>query len=165
MLGTPPPPLAEQVAALAADLRLEAARQGEESGIIAALQALILISLARIFTSLERMVALWQAGLLPPPAPRRPRVATQHPRSVAPTPRRPRARRHSRATAPRSPAPLAPEPVRRPAPRPPITAAAPVPAPFPPAARPRAPARAPPWRHLSRRLQTPPPLHAHFVTI
>ncbi len=83
-------PLAHQVAIMAAEMRAAADHQAAEAGLIAALHALILATLARLFDRLENMVALWAAGALPARAPRQP------------SPARPRAQAesHSPRTAP-----------------------------------------------------------------
>ena len=107
-------PLAAQAGAIAAAIRAEASHQARKAGMVAALHALILSALARLVASLENLVQLWQAGLLPP----RPTTPAQ----AAPIPREPRPRsaaRHShvrvtpRATAPRARVPaiiLSPSP-------------------------------------------------------
>ncbi len=172
MSETSPPPLAEQVAAVAAELRLAAARRTEEFGPIAAIQALILATLARIFTTLAGMVALWQAGLLPPLTPRRPSAAPRpHVLSLASAPAlHPRAQRQRHHIAPESPIPTVPQPA--PSVRPtPIGASAPAPilapvlAPYPRHPSHAALARAPPWPTRSKPPEPQPPPHANFVTI
>ena len=58
-----------------------------------ALLALLFQQLDRIFASLERLFAAWQAGTLPPPPPPRARDFT--PRAALPRPARRHARRHA----------------------------------------------------------------------
>ena len=65
MLDKPTPLLAHHLAALTAELRAQADRAAAEAGLIAALHALILATLARLFTRLETLVDLWAAGQLP----------------------------------------------------------------------------------------------------
>ena len=76
-----PPSLGAQIAGL----RSSALAQERYVWIPAAIHALIIACLARIFASLERLVALWQSGLLPPPQPSRP---SRTPRPSCPRPSR-----------------------------------------------------------------------------
>jgi len=127
MLDQSPQPLAERIADMAAELRATADEAAAQAGLVAALHALILAALVRIFTRLEDMVALWQSGQLPPLAPAR------HAERSAPNPpritrrmaasRRPHFQAHAQA-----PEANAPESVRH-------------------AAEPAAPARPAPGRH------------------
>ena len=106
-----------------AHLRHTAQAEEKCAWIPAAIHALIIAALVRIFTRLEQVFALWQAGQLPRPPIRRTRATTSRP-STAPraarpiharrTPKLPRAPRiRPRATAPARAAPFAP-PTRRP---------------------------------------------------
>ncbi len=63
---------------MAAEMRAAADHQAAEAGLIAALHALILATLARLFNRLENMVALWAAGALPVLPPRQPNAARAH---------------------------------------------------------------------------------------
>ena len=67
VLENHPPPLASQVAGITADLRATADLHAAQAGLVAALRALILATLARLFTHLEGLIALWQSGQLPAP--------------------------------------------------------------------------------------------------
>lgn len=80
-----PSPLADTVASLRAATMATPAH----AWLPAAIHALVLACLARLFGRLEEMIRLWQAGLLPPPAQRsrtapasRPRAARRNPDSV-----------------------------------------------------------------------------------
>jgi len=84
MLVTAPAPLPQHAAGLAAAMRAEADLRAAEAGLVAALHTLILATLARLLTRLEEMVALWQAGRLPLPAPRQPRPTAPTQRCPAP---------------------------------------------------------------------------------
>lgn len=112
-------PLAAQAGAIAAAIRAEASHQAIKAGMVAALHALILSALARLVTSLENLLQLWQAGALPSPAsrPATPRAAAiQAPDATTPPLRQARARhfsvtrqRHARsATSTAAPAPSTP---------------------------------------------------------
>jgi hypothetical protein len=90
-MSQPPTPLAPLVAGIAADMRAMAAQEAARAGLVALLHALIFATLARLLTTLESMVTLWAAGLLPVPAPRqaqamRDRAARRTPRAVTPAP-------------------------------------------------------------------------------
>jgi hypothetical protein len=98
----PTTPQAPRFDGIAAELRAMAATHAASDGVVAALHALILAALARLFARLDDMFAQWQAGLLlPPPS-----------RVRAPRPAAPRANRTSRTpyARPTSVAPHAPEP-------------------------------------------------------
>ncbi len=85
-----PSPLADSVATLrAATLATPA-----HAWLPAAIHALILACLARIFGRLEEMIRLWQAGLLPPPT-HRPRTAQITPASSTPASSRQREARQA----------------------------------------------------------------------
>ena len=66
MLLSTPSLLAQHVAGIHAELRAEADHHAAQAGVIAALHALILTALARLFARLDDLLALWQAGQLPP---------------------------------------------------------------------------------------------------
>lgn len=68
MLVQSSPPLAQRVAGIAAAMRATADEQAAGAGLLAALHALILTTLARLFGRLEHIVQLWQAGQLSLPA-------------------------------------------------------------------------------------------------
>ncbi len=96
-------PLAAQAGAIAVAIRAEACHRAAQAGIVATLHALILSALARLVTSLENLLQLWQAGVLPPPA-ARPAAPRPAPSPDATTPplrqaraRHPSATRHSHA--------------------------------------------------------------------
>ena len=75
-----PTSLARNLAVILTDIRSEADRRAAERGLVAALHALILSAFARLFTRLETLVSLWQAGQLPLPlAPPRIPIARLHP--------------------------------------------------------------------------------------
>ena len=110
-------PLAAQAGAIAAAIRAEASQRAAQAGMVAALHALILSALARLVTSLENLVQLWQAGLLP--SPRAPAVrhatpgatSSTAPLAAAPSLQQQRARHPSAARDRHAPIPAA----RRPA--------------------------------------------------
>lgn len=88
MIAPQPNHLAHQVAGIAADLRSNAPGSGPRAMLI----ALINTCLLRLFTRLETLLTLWQAGQLPQPTPR----AVTKPQSAKPQP--PHAIRAPRAT-------------------------------------------------------------------
>ncbi len=107
MLDHIPTPLAHHLATITAELRAQANRATTDAGPIAALHALILAALARLFNGLTELFSLWQAGQLAPALPahngattsrnhNHPRAATPHHRHAAARP----AARHSNALAP-----------------------------------------------------------------
>ncbi len=140
-----------------ASLRDDAAYFRAQSGLIAALHALILATLVRIVARLDHMVTLWAAGQLPLPAPAKPRPAR------TPSPRRPHTRT---AQTPRTRRPQSvPTPPREPTrtrtsrpqhPQSPITASTLV------GPRAQIPPQPPPILLFS--LPRPTPTHAHFIT-
>jgi len=73
------PSLADQTAALRTAILAEDA----PCWLPDAVHALIMACLARIFGRLEDMIRLWQAGILPPPSPVRPRAIPSRPVSLA----------------------------------------------------------------------------------
>lgn len=177
-----PTPLAPLVAGIAADVRAMAAQEAARAGLLAALHALIFATLARLSTTLEAMVTLWAAGLLPLPTPRKASPARQtatrpNPRAAAPAPFVPLcAGRHLAAVPPHAPGahPISPSAQRE---RAQPSHARPPERPLPaPRARPR-PAAAPSrWRHpaigsarhtptLQNALSATLPSHALNVTI
>ena len=107
-----PTPLAIQVAGIAADLHATAEHRAAQAGVVAALHALILATLARLFTCLEDLVTLWQSGQLPAPAPRL-RHRQNQPAAAPAAIKRPAANRAAPAAPPR---PHSPNPARAPAP-------------------------------------------------
>jgi|GEM_PF-2270219 len=84
MLETAPPPLAQHIAGIAAGMRAMADDQAAQAGLVAALHALILATLARLLSRLEQMVELWQAGQLPEPPPSRAAPPRPAPRADIP---------------------------------------------------------------------------------
>ena len=97
MTGHQPPLLAEQVAAILARIHASVEDHHARPGLVAALHALILSAFARLFTRLETLVALWQAGQLPATA-ARPQAPMPAPRTQAasrPTPRHTKPRQHT----------------------------------------------------------------------
>ena len=119
----------------------------------AALHALIMACLVRLFGRLEQIFQLWQAGNLPLPAPRREsrQIAPRDPQSPAPRAwrrTRRRTRRHSRARATARQSSPAPRPAIPPADIAPTGTLA-------PSIRPRS-ARAPPSPHAPVRRDSPP---------
>ena len=68
VLDKKPLTFAPQVASIAADLRATADFHAAQAGLVAALHALILAALARLFTRLEDLVTLWQSGQFSAPA-------------------------------------------------------------------------------------------------
>ncbi len=158
MLVQAPSPLAAQVAAITAGIRAESDLRAAEAGLIAALQALILATLARLFSRLESLIELWAAGQLPIPA------HTPHRRATAPARPRPNS----------VPAPRA----RRAIPRPALPLPAPsattrpqsVPRPIPPARRrarqpshPLTPGTARPPTHFLQNPPCPPHLRTPYL--
>ena len=94
-------PLAQQIAAITAAIRTEADHHANQAGLVASLHALIFAALSRLFTRLESILTLWQAGQLPHPAqsphPRPALEPSESPRAT--TPITPAPRRPSRARA------------------------------------------------------------------
>ena len=84
-------PFVQQLAGISATLRADAAARACESGVIAALQALLLAALLRLVDRLQELVTLWAAGQLPPPRPRAPRRALPYTRTTDCRTRAPRA--------------------------------------------------------------------------
>jgi len=109
-----PTPLAHHLTTITAELRAQANRATTEAGPIAALHALFLAALARLFNGLTELFSLWQAGQLAPALPARNGATTSHnhdqPRAATPRHRHAAARpaaRHSNALAPTA-APIPP---------------------------------------------------------
>lgn len=75
-----PPPLSP-LANTVASLRVATLARPAHAWVPAAIHALILACLARLFGRLEEMVRLWQAGLLPPPTHRARTVQNRTPTS------------------------------------------------------------------------------------
>ena len=65
MEQTPSTTLAAQAGAITAAICAEANQRAAQAGVVAALHALILAALARLFAGLENLLHLWQAGQLP----------------------------------------------------------------------------------------------------
>ena len=101
-------PLAQQIAAITAAIRTEADHHANQAGLVASLHALIFAALSRLFTRLESILTLWQAGQLPHPA------QSPHPRPALEPSESPR------ATTPITPAPRRPSRARA-APNPPAS--------------------------------------------
>ena len=76
-------PLAAQVGAITAAIRAEANQRAAQAGVIAALHALIFAAFARMVAGLEKLIQLWQSGLLPQASATAPRHS---PPSAATTP-------------------------------------------------------------------------------
>ena len=90
---------------MADDLRAKAHDPDAQHGLLAPLHALILTSLARLLDRLVAMIRLWQAGLLPPPTPRRRAARPAAPQQGA---RRSRARTRMHHAPPPGPPPPGP---------------------------------------------------------
>ncbi len=107
-MATQPTPLSAQIAALRTTVP---AGTAEGSRLHHSIIAIISAILTRLFTRLERMVELWQAGTLPLPAPRHPsapnpaRPTCAHPDSVRSAPRFATRRSPAIAAAPAPPPP------------------------------------------------------------
>jgi len=168
MTPTVSSPLAQQVAALAAELRAHAAA---DAGMRAAVAALISACVLRIFALLEDLITLWQSGQLPPLAQASPRRQT--------APKSPISGLRTRHAVQRPARQLRPQPARMPAPAQILSAA-----PRPSQSHPPGPRATAPWRvgasdrgvscAATRPIGPPrrffgpvpaPPSHAIFITI
>ena len=113
-------PLAKHVEVILTDLRATAACHTAPHGAVALLHALILAAITRLFTSLENLLTLWQAGQCGPTPPASTQPVPTQPVPTQPAPIQPQIERQARenTTAPRiRPRPGSARPIPSPGPR------------------------------------------------